>query len=67
MNTWQKPELTPICMNAEVGAYQEDFDGERPDGEVRGSHGGAASASRRTAGSAGLEPGSAISRSERSQ
>jgi len=24
MTRWQKPEFIEICMNAEIGAYQED-------------------------------------------
>lgn len=29
MKIWTKPEYEPIDMNAEIGSYQEDFDGER--------------------------------------
>jgi len=70
MNTWQKPELTTVCMNAEVGAYQEDFDGERPDTEARAdeaggaSHAGGTSVRGRTARRAALEPANAIACSE---
>jgi hypothetical protein len=27
MTTWQKPYFTEVSMNAEIGAYQEDFGG----------------------------------------
>lgn len=27
MTTWQKPCFTEVSMNAEIGAYQEDFNG----------------------------------------
>jgi hypothetical protein len=27
MTTWQKPDFTEVSMNAEIGAYQEDFGG----------------------------------------
>lgn len=27
MTTWQKPNFTEVSMNAEIGAYQEDFGG----------------------------------------
>lgn len=27
---WSKPTLTPLVMNAEIGAYQNDFDGDYP-------------------------------------
>jgi hypothetical protein len=29
MTTWQKPNFTDVSMNAEIGAYQEDFGGRR--------------------------------------
>jgi hypothetical protein len=29
MTTWQKPEFIELCMNAEIGAYQEDTGNER--------------------------------------
>lgn len=29
MKVWTKPEYETIDMNAEIGSYQEDFDGER--------------------------------------
>jgi hypothetical protein len=28
--TWSKPKLVAVNMNAEIGAYQNDFDGDRP-------------------------------------
>jgi hypothetical protein len=28
MKTWEKPEFVELCMNAEIGAYQEDTDRE---------------------------------------
>jgi hypothetical protein len=65
MNTWHKPEVTTISMNAEVGAYQEDFDGERPDGEVRVSRGSAASSTGRSVRREPRERANAIARSER--
>jgi hypothetical protein len=27
---WSKPSLVPLVMNAEIGAYQNDFDGDFP-------------------------------------
>jgi hypothetical protein len=27
---WSKPTLVPLVMNAEIGAYQNDFDGDFP-------------------------------------
>ncbi len=27
MTTWQKPYFIEVSMNAEIGAYQEDFGG----------------------------------------
>jgi hypothetical protein len=29
MNTWHKPTFVELCMNAEIGAYQEDPGEER--------------------------------------
>jgi hypothetical protein len=29
MNTWTKPAFVELCMNAEIGAYQEDGDDGR--------------------------------------
>ncbi len=29
MNDWKKPSFVEICMNAEIGAYQEDRDDPR--------------------------------------
>jgi hypothetical protein len=29
MKPWQKPEFIELCMNAEIGAYQEDT-GDQP-------------------------------------
>lgn len=29
MNIWQKPAFVELCMNAEIGAYQEDTGEER--------------------------------------
>jgi hypothetical protein len=29
MTEWQKPTFLELCMNAEIGAYQEDDGGER--------------------------------------
>jgi hypothetical protein len=28
MTTWEKPRFTELSMNAEIGAYQDDFDGD---------------------------------------
>lgn len=30
MTIWTKPEFTEVCMNAEIGAYQDEFGGEGP-------------------------------------
>lgn len=27
---WKKPKATPVTMNAEIGAYQDDWGGEYP-------------------------------------
>jgi len=27
MTTWQKPHFIDVSMNAEIGSYQEDFNG----------------------------------------
>ncbi len=27
---WSKPKVTSLSMNAEIGAYQNDFDGDYP-------------------------------------
>jgi hypothetical protein len=29
MNEWKKPTFTELCMNAEIGAYQEDGSEDR--------------------------------------
>ena len=29
MNIWQRPSFVEVCMNAEIGAYQEDTGDER--------------------------------------
>jgi hypothetical protein len=26
METWEQPRITEVCMNAEIGSYQEDYD-----------------------------------------
>jgi len=28
--TWEKPSFCELAMNAEIGAYQDDFDGDNP-------------------------------------
>lgn len=29
MNVWQRPDFVELCLNAEIGAYQEDTGEER--------------------------------------